>query len=146
MVTWGPPVNPGHRPHLKILNLSSFAKSSFPYKVTGSGIRTRTSQGVSGEEGCDSVNHTQVPSFKVLSPGVSRTVLKFFSSHRETRSSPSTPALEAPGAPLRWVAEMLKGLQTFQLLLQSLEPTALRRTPPLAASLPPSLSVLTTTL
>ena len=47
-----------------------------------------------GRRGYYSVNHTQVPSCKVLSehlsPGVSRTVLKFFSSHRETRSSPSS--------------------------------------------------------
>lgn len=65
------------------------------------------------------MNHTQVPSVKVLSeclsPEVSRTVLKF-PSHQKTQSSPPVPALEAPGAPLRLVAEMFMCLQTLQLL------------------------------
>lgn len=129
----GPPDNPGH---LKILNLIPYAKSSLPYKVTyhrtqGSGHKhLRESVG----EECYSVNHTQVPSFRVLSecwsPGISKTVLKF-SSHQKTQSSPPVPPLEAPGAPLRLVAEMFMGLQTLHLLPQSLELAALRASPPL---------------
>ena len=129
----GPPDNPGH---LKILNLIPSAKSSLPYKFTyhriqGSGHK-HLRESVGG--GVLFANHTQVPSFRVLSeclsPGVSRTVLKF-SSHQKTQSSPPVPPLEAPGAPLRLVAEMFMGLQTLQLLPQSLELAALRATPPL---------------